>query len=448
MANLSELNTIWRNIREIDLQVFRSEALREIRLVVVGAPGTGRHVLVDHLRRDPSRIDIQTQTPVVILDLNEAGQTFHADLIVIMIDAYKQEYTRETALISQWINQGKKVIVFFNQMDATAPLHRSRDLPTSYNITGSVNDVQFLHLKFTPLVMELLPGQLLSLGRRFPLFRVPIAHHFINETCLTNATYALGTGLAEVAPVLNLPLTVADMVVLTKTQAFLVYKLGLVFGFSLEWRDYLAEFGSVIGSGFLWRQLARSLVGLIPVLGIVPKIAVSYSGTFVVGHTILQWYLTGRKLSAQQMKALTVQAFQRGQHAAQELVAKVQRPSLKEGRKSRRKSKQPAAQLEDGITGQGSTEPQLEAGESAPASTQPKKRLAWSKKGRVTQAAPKPEKPVRKTPKKKSDKGDKAIIPAEGKVCPQCGKSNALDANFCQYCAAAFNLSADNENIT
>jgi hypothetical protein len=87
------------------------------------------------------------------------------------------------------------------------------------------------------------------------------------------------------------------MIVLSKTQAFLAYKLGLTVGFSTNWHDYLREFGGVLGGGFLLRQLARSLVGLIPVWGILPKVAIAYAGTYVVGHTILQWYLTGRHLT-------------------------------------------------------------------------------------------------------------------------------------------------------
>jgi len=52
----------------------------------------------------------------------------------------------------------------------------------------------------------------------FPVLRVPIARHIINDTCFTNAAYSLSTGLAEIVPVLNIPLTLTDMIVLTKNQ--------------------------------------------------------------------------------------------------------------------------------------------------------------------------------------------------------------------------------------
>jgi hypothetical protein len=128
------------------------------------------------------------------------------------------------------------------------------------------------------------------------------------------------------------------MVVLTKTQAFLAYKLGLALGYSTQWQDYLNEFGGVLGGGFLWRQLARSLVGLVPLWGLLPKVAVSYAGTYVVGHAVLQWYLTGRHLSAGQMRHLYQQAFARGKHAARRLInrrtdKKKSRPAIPSNKK-------------------------------------------------------------------------------------------------------------------
>ena len=129
------------------------------------------------------------------------------------------------------------------------------------------------------------------------------------------------------------------MVVLTKNQAYLVYKLGLALGYTTRWQDYVAEFGSVLGSGFLWRQLARSLVGLIPVWGILPKVAVSYAGTFVVGHAVLQWYLTGRHVSKKQMQQLYSQAFAKGKNFAQNLTQKLPKPRISKPRLAKPRQK-------------------------------------------------------------------------------------------------------------
>jgi uncharacterized protein (DUF697 family) len=225
----------------------------------------------------------------------------------------------------------------------------------------------------------------MALGRQFPLFRQTIAHHLIDDTCIANAAYAFSTGLAEVIPVLDVPLNLTDMIVLTKSQAFLAYKLGLTLGFSVNWQDYVTEFGSVVGSGFLWRQVARQLIGLIPVWGIVPKVAIAYAGTFVVGNAVLQWYTTGRHISRQQLQVLYLEAFQQGKLMARRLVDKVPRPNLKWGKKK------PAA-------------PALASGKPA---AKPHPMLNWRK--------------------------SKALPPA-GQICPQCAKTNAPDAIYCQYC--------------
>jgi RNase P subunit RPR2 len=98
--------------------------------------------------------------------------------------------------------------------------------------------------------------------------------------------------------------------------------LGLVLGLSTDWQEHMAEFGSVIGGGFLWRQIARQFVGLIPVLGIVPKVAVAYAGTYVVGNTVLQWYLTGRHITRAQVRELYRGALEQGKMAAKRLIAR------------------------------------------------------------------------------------------------------------------------------
>jgi uncharacterized protein (DUF697 family) len=116
--------------------------------------------------------------------------------------------------------------------------------------------------------------------------------------------------------------------VLTKAQALLVYRLGLLLGLPTDWRFYIGEFGSVIGGGFLWRQAARQLIGLIPVWGIVPKVAVSYAGTYAVGHAVLRWYRTGRHTTRKELGELYRQAFSQGKMIARNLAGKFPRPRL------------------------------------------------------------------------------------------------------------------------
>jgi uncharacterized protein (DUF697 family) len=337
MAGITDVSNIWKNVRELDLRPIRESAEQGVEIVLAGAPGSGRHTLANQMRKDPARPEMETQSPVMISGLVGMEQVAQADLVILVLDMTAEDDPREQELARSLANAGKKVLVFANKLDLAPEGQLMRSWSGGKNVrfmAGSANDPASLLRQFVPAVMELLPDRLLALGRQFPLFRVPIAHSLINDTCFSNAAYALSTGIAAAVPVFDVPLNIADMVVLTKAQGFLVYKLGLVFGFSTRWQDYITEFGSVIGGGFVWRQLARFLVGLIPVWGIVPKVAVAYSGTYVVGNAVLQWYLTGRHLNRQQMRELSAQAFMRGKALARSLIEKAPRPRLRRGKKA------------------------------------------------------------------------------------------------------------------
>ena len=378
MNRISYITSLWETIREADLRPLRDQALRGVRIAIIGQPGSGRSTLAEKMRRDPSRPQLSTDAPLLILDLDSASQAAGADLIILMLDSRQADTSREQELVRGWQNANRRVLVFINAFES--PQQQMAISPwTSAGrrriVMGSPLDERFLQDQFAAAVVEILPDLVLGLGRYFPLFRLAIAHYLINDTCFSNAAYSLSTGLAETVAILNIPLALADTIVLTKTQAFLVYKLGLALGYSTRWQDYIAEFGGVLGSSFFWRQLARSLVGLIPFWGIVPKTAIAYSGTYVVGNVVLQWYLTGKHLSKGQMKLLYAQARARGSSLASNLLQRLPRPRLR-------------------------------------------KRL------------PKPRPATRKA----------RSLPKPSRVqqCSNCGKVSAADASFCQYCGKPF----------
>lgn len=326
MAGITDLANVWNNIKEIDLRPIRDEALQWVKIAIVGASDAERQELAERMRCDPFRPATQVRTPLLLLDLKDARQASDADLIILMLKTSSADYNREKALARAWADAGKRVLVFINQVGAPGDPQALRawiNWGQRRIVYGVISDQRFLESEFAEAVIALLPKQTLALARAFPLFRTQVAYELINDTCFSNAAYSLSTGLAEIVPVFDIPLNVTDMIVLTKSQAFLIYKLGLALGYSTHWQTYVAEFGGVLGGGFLWRQLARSLVGLIPVWGIVPKVAVAYSGTFVVGNVVLQWYRTGRHISGQQMQQLYLQAFSRGKQVARALLARL-----------------------------------------------------------------------------------------------------------------------------
>ena len=438
MAGIKDLSTIWKNVKEIDLKPIRESAINPVRIVLVGAAESGRHTLAEQMRSDPARPGIHTQSTLALITMEAISEAPIAHLIIVLVEATRTEFALEQSRVKAWSEAGKNVLVFVNKIDLVssnimgdteAGWHASRV------IYGSANDIGYLQREFVPTVLELLPQQHIALGRQFPLFRLPIARQLINEACFSNAAYSFSTGLAEIVPVLDLPLNMTDMVVITKSQAFLAYKLGLLLGFSTRWQDYVSEFGSVIGTGFLWRQIARELIGLVPGWGIIPKVAVAYSGTYVVGNAILGWYLTGRNLSAKQMRALYAQAFSRGKEYARKLGEKIPRPRLGSGRKEKRatgKKTKELAQPEIVIgtpslpAGGESLNPAVDTEVISAAAGEPKLLTNAEEALPIRREKSPPAKGRQVSLRRKKE-------PA-GRICPACGKISSLDASFCQYC--------------
>ena len=81
----------------------------------------------------------------------------------------------------------------------------------------------------------------------------------------------------------------------------------------------------VIGGGFLFRQGARQLVGLIPVAGIVPKVAVAYAGTLAIGRAVVAWAAYGQALEPGTVRRLYRQALSHGKDVARALVAQARK---------------------------------------------------------------------------------------------------------------------------
>jgi uncharacterized protein (DUF697 family) len=323
MTALTEVKDIWDTLKEVDLYTMREEALRGVHFALLGSLGSGRSDLALSMRRDPSHPDMVTHSPVMLLEPDELSAAFGADLIILVVDGLHDDFLLFRKLADECIDAGQNVMVFINHygdMEGDQALSVWMDWDMDHIVYGDAQNAELLLDTFVPTVINLLSQQTLSLARSFPLFRVRVANTLINDTCLSNAVYSFSTGLAEMVPVLGLPLNIADIFILTKMQAFLVYKLGLALGYSVEWQDYIAEFSGVLGGGFMWRQAARSLVGLIPGYGIVPKVAIAYSGTYVVGQVVLRWYLTGKHLNAKEIKGLYREAMGRGKDVAKRLV--------------------------------------------------------------------------------------------------------------------------------
>src|SRR5262245_9042957 len=82
---------------------------------------------------------------------------------------------------------------------------------------------------------------------------------------------------------------------------------------------------------------ARQLVGLIPVAGIVPRVAVAYAGTLAIGKTVVAWTTYGARSEPSAVRRFYWQARSRDMHVASALVTQARhraprRPRLRSWR--------------------------------------------------------------------------------------------------------------------
>lgn len=150
-----------------------------------------------------------------------------------------------------------------------------------------------------------------AFGRRFPELQLPAVKAIIEETSKANAQFALVSNAPAVIPIVGgLMAASADLIVLTKNQVMMVYKIAAVHGRDLNNQmAIMRELAPVVGSGFLWRTVAREAASFLPLAaGTIPKVAIAYAGTMVMGRAADYYYRFGKKPTREQLKTFTERA--------------------------------------------------------------------------------------------------------------------------------------------
>ncbi len=168
----------------------------------------------------------------------------------------------------------------------------------------------------------------LPLARLFPPFREEVCSRLIHKVAVENATFSLATALPNIAPVLGLGWAVgefaSDAVVLTMNQLRLAFLLGAANDRSVGYADQRTEVASIVAGAFGWRAVARELVGKIPLGGgLLPKAAIAFAGTYVVGRSLERYYRLGYKYTRNERRAAYEDAFEKGKQIASGLLERV-----------------------------------------------------------------------------------------------------------------------------
>ena len=169
----------------------------------------------------------------------------------------------------------------------------------------------------------------LALARRFPLFRRPVADKIIHRVARENALFSLVTALPNVIPsVIDLPWAIGefatDTAFLTMNQIRMALLMAAAHGRTIGYSEQKAQIAVIVAGAFGWRALARELVGKIPLGGgLIPKAAVAFAGTYVVGLGLEKLNRTGSGLSRDEKKDAYANAFAKGREVVRDIAPSV-----------------------------------------------------------------------------------------------------------------------------
>jgi uncharacterized protein (DUF697 family) len=309
------LASVWRILRDVNLEAIRQAALSRFELTVVadleedaaalahllsGGEGTHPWVRVAVAATDPLpepshpvALILVTRTLDLSRTMTSVRNAFRSALVPTLTVV-----VGETGPIASAPRVGEDARVAVTALDASATV------PVASALIGLFSD-----------------DRRVALARALTPLRAPLFQVLTQETSQANAGFALTTGLAETVPVLSAPVLLGDVVILTKNQVLLGYRIVLAAGRDDAPRKLVAEVLAVLGGGLLFRQIARELVGIVPVAGLPLKVAVAYSGTWAIGRAMAIWVTEGRRVTSDAMRGLTIEGLDRGRAVARRLLA-------------------------------------------------------------------------------------------------------------------------------
>jgi uncharacterized protein (DUF697 family) len=309
---IGNLTQFWRLTRELDVQGLRASFERPVSLRVVGSDLWLAQRVARLIEPDPDASEVTA-------GLLGASSHDRADVYIVAIGSPLEPNARRD-LSDLSVSETPLIVVRADGAEDTI-----LGIPEDRVCTlGPAEGDDVVRDRLFRVLVLAAPEVMLSAGRRHPLLREPVAEHLIRDTSRVNAQFAALSSLPANIPLIGgLVGDMADVLVLTKNQVLLLFKLAGLYGRDLELGGQLiAEVMPVVGGAFVWRSAARALVGLLPsVLGLFPKTLVAYTGTYVVGQSARYYYRFGRKPPPEFMRELRTES----SRLARETLSRLQR---------------------------------------------------------------------------------------------------------------------------
>jgi uncharacterized protein (DUF697 family) len=122
----------------------------------------------------------------------------------------------------------------------------------------------------------------LPLARNFEFAREAVANTFVTSTAWQNALI----GAVVVFPG-------ADMPLMTANQAKMILRIAAAYGEPVGAASRLGELAAVVGSGYLFRTVARQVLTAVPGFGWAVKGGIGFTGTVAMGKAAVAYFEQG-----------------------------------------------------------------------------------------------------------------------------------------------------------
>ena len=145
--------------------------------------------------------------------------------------------------------------------------------------------------------------------------------------------FSLATALPDIVPsLIELPWSLAefasDSAFMTMNQIHMAFLIAGASDRQVGYNEQKSEIGAVIAGAFGWRAIARELIGKIPFgAKLVPKAAIAYAATKLVGLSLDRYYGIGYHYTRQEREAVYADALRQGKKVAGHILRYV-RPDI------------------------------------------------------------------------------------------------------------------------
>lgn len=239
----------------------------------------------------------------------------YPDLAIVLLPKDRPS-SQEIAYIARLRAQSIPTILIVSSDGHEDPIqaeisHWFPDIPRDRVMVASRKSAHVVLPRIVKAVGNIEKRWLTALAHDFVSLRSLAVDELIRDASFANGQFALFSSLPAFIPLFGgIASSIADMLVLTKNQVTLVFRIAAIYGRDVKSRvRVVSEIAPVIGGAFLWRTAARSLIGLLPApLSMVPKTLVAYTGTFTVGQIAHFYYREGKRPTRQSLTQIRAEA--------------------------------------------------------------------------------------------------------------------------------------------